>query len=399
MKSRNTEAKVHLLYLDSLRGIAAMLVVVHHAFLQVDLTGYNLTTGQDYLLRPFRNGHYPVNFFIVLSGYCLMLPVIRANYSLPGGTLLFFRKRAKRILPPYYIAMLLSLALALTLIAKKTGTHWDISVPVTTESVITHLLLVQDVFAESGAKINHALWSISVEWRIYFLFPVLLLLWRKIGALPTLILSALTSLILVGTLRYLHISFPFLNNTPNGIVPHYLLLFVLGMFGANIAFSQNTLFSRWGPAHWTASVVLMTLLIVLVLAVQERYIHNFPWQAVDVLVGVWGMCLLVLCNVIQHSSDGSYQLSKAIMSWRPLVFTGTIGYSLYLIHAPLLQLISQYVLAPLALNPFATFLILGSAGLLGIIGISYLFFLLFEKPFMNKRAPSVAVAAIIEPAI
>lgn len=399
MKSRNTETKVHLLYLDSLRGIAAMLVVVHHAFLQVDLTGYNLTTGQDYLLRPFKNGHYPVNFFIVLSGYCLMLPVVRANYSLAGGALLFFKKRVRRILPPYYIAMLLSLVLALTLISKKTGTHWDICVPVTVESVVAHLLLVQDVFVDTGAKINHALWSISVEWRIYFLFPVLLLLWQRIGALPTLALSTLTAFILVGALRYLHIHLPYLNNTPNGIVPHYLLLFVLGMFGADIAFSQNALFSKWGPAHWTLSVLLMTLLISFVLIIQEQYVHNFPWQLVDVLVGVWGMCLLVLCNTIQHSAEGSYQISKAIMSWRPLVFTGTIGYSLYLIHAPLLQLISQYVLAPLALDPFVSFLILGSVGLLSIIMVAFLFFLLFEKPFMNKRAPSAAIAAIVEPAI
>ena len=79
--------KVHLRYLDSLRGLAALTVVVHHALLQFDFSGAQLGAPQKWLLFAFQNGHYPVNFFIVLSGYCLMLPVLKSNYTLPGGAL------------------------------------------------------------------------------------------------------------------------------------------------------------------------------------------------------------------------------------------------------------------------------------------------------------------------
>ena len=54
----------------------------------------------------FRHGHYAVAVFIVLSGFCLMLPVTRdPNGRLPGGFAAYLGRRARRILPPYYAAL------------------------------------------------------------------------------------------------------------------------------------------------------------------------------------------------------------------------------------------------------------------------------------------------------
>jgi peptidoglycan/LPS O-acetylase OafA/YrhL len=390
--------KIHLLYLDSLRGMAALLVVVHHALLQVNFQGYALNTAQTCFLALFQNGHYPVNFFIVLSGYCLMLPVVKTDYQLKGGAITFFRKRARRILPPYYLAMAFSLVLIALLIGQKTGTHWDVSIPVTWNDVLVHLLLIQDVLVSTGGKINHAFWSISVEWRIYFLFPVLLLLWRRLGPVRTVAVVAVVAFGLVGTLKYLHKSYPDLNNNPNGIVPHYLLLFALGMLGADISFSRTNLFARLSTVSWTVCLGLTTAAII-GLSEAAQTVSGIPWQFIDVCVGVWGMCLLVICHRVQYAPEGAHNGLKAFMAWKPLVFVGTFGYSLYLIHAPLLQVLSQYVLMPLGLNPFTGFIVLSTVGLLAIVLTAYGFFLACERPFMTKRQPSAAIAAVVEPAI
>ena len=53
------------------------------------------------------------------------------NYQrFEGGARSFFRRRARRLLPPYYASFGLSLLLIWTVIGTRTGTHWDISVPV-----------------------------------------------------------------------------------------------------------------------------------------------------------------------------------------------------------------------------------------------------------------------------
>jgi len=397
MEKTYPREKVHLLYLDSLRGIAAVLVVIHHALLQVRFDGYSLSAAQSVFLAAFQNGHYPVDFFIVLSGYCLMIPVVKGSYVLRGGALSFFRRRARRILPPYYLAMLLSLGLIATIIGQKTGTHWDTSIPVTKADILVHLLLIQDVLISTGGKINHAFWSISVEWRIYFLFPVLVWLWRKAGPVRTLALVVATVAVLIVVLRYLHQLNPDVNNNPNGIVPHYILLFTLGMLGADITLGTRNWFAKWGNTQWAIGLASITVLIIGLSKASET-ITAIPWQLIDVCVGTWGICLLVLCHRLQHAPAGQYDALKALMGWQPLVFIGTFGYSLYLIHAPLLQVVSQYMLMPLGLNPFVEFIALSTGGLFLIVLAAYGFFLLCERPFMTKRLPA-PVAAIAEPAI
>lgn len=389
--------KVHLRYLDSLRGLAALAVVVHHAMLQFDFSQAPLSTSQEWFLAAFQNGHYPVNFFIVLSGYCLMLPVLRADYALAGGALQFFKKRARRILPPYYCAVLLSLLLIALLVGTKTGTHWDVSIPVTRLDIITHLLLVHDVFIDTGGKINHAFWSIAVEWRIYFTFPLLLLLWRKAGAVRTLVVVAGVVVVLLGALKYLHHLYPNINNTPNGIDPHYLLLFALGMFGADAAFAGRSPAGRWTLGQWGAGLAVLTAAIVALANLPVRY-AKVPWQFIDVLAGLWGVCLLLVCNAVQHSAAGRHAVAKAVLSWPPLVAVGTFGYSLYLVHAPLLQVLSQYVLGPLHLSAFTGFVLLATGGLGVIVLFAYVFFQVCERPFMTRPQPKPALVAAAAPA-
>lgn len=162
----------HLGYLDGLRALAAIYVVVFHALLQVNFDQQPLNNFARYFLKFFSYGRYPVDLFIVISGFCLMIPIARGDGNLRGGAIHFFKRRAWRILPPYYFAMALSLLLIWLFINQKTGTHWDVSLPVTNKSILTHLILMQDALGDY-ATINHAFWSISVEWRIYFLFPLL----------------------------------------------------------------------------------------------------------------------------------------------------------------------------------------------------------------------------------
>jgi len=92
----------HIGFLDGLRGVAALSVVVSH-------TAWG-SLGE----RPIANfysspwlvmvwaylGTLPVPCFIVLSGLVLSLPIVKHG-SLKGGAGQFFKRRAWRILPAY----------------------------------------------------------------------------------------------------------------------------------------------------------------------------------------------------------------------------------------------------------------------------------------------------------
>src|SRR4051794_25368043 len=60
--------KPHLAFVDGLRALAALYVVMHHIWYNAPLTGA-FGSAMDI----WRFGRYAVDLFIVLSGFCLML--------------------------------------------------------------------------------------------------------------------------------------------------------------------------------------------------------------------------------------------------------------------------------------------------------------------------------------
>ena len=345
---------VRLEYLDGLRALAALYVLVHHAILQVDASLPRVSFFYVFTLL-FGYGRYAVDLFIVISGFCLMLPVIHNSFVLPKGIVSFFKRRARRILPTYYIALGCSLILVLLLIHDKTGTNWDESIPVTNWDILTHLFLIQDCFSETIYKINHTFWSISVEFHIYFVFPFLVVCWRKLGATVTSILSVFLSLGIWYILSRLRLNV-------YGMAPHYITLFTFGMLAAHIAFAKFDL--------WKVGIILSICLLVA--AIHPILIPDF----------IAGLSSAFLVGAV---SLGKVPLLHRLLSWHPFVFVGTFAYSIYLIHAPLLQIISQYFISSLGLSQYGSLLFFLLVGVPMILTCSYLFFLMAERPFMIKR--------------
>src|SRR6059058_2566792 len=89
--------------LDGLRGLAILLVLLHHYFHQ------------------FQIGWVGVDLFFVLSGFLITDILLKQSVS-KSSIMLFYIKRALRILPVYYIALSLFLLLSSFLFSEK-GVH------------------------------------------------------------------------------------------------------------------------------------------------------------------------------------------------------------------------------------------------------------------------------------
>ena len=103
---------VRLTGLDGVRGLAALYVVVHHCWL-MSFPGYPANSGPAWT-GPLVYGHFAVVVFIVLSGFSLAIAPARNGWRLDGlGR--YAVRRARRILPPYWVALVFSLVIAWTL--------------------------------------------------------------------------------------------------------------------------------------------------------------------------------------------------------------------------------------------------------------------------------------------
>jgi len=361
----------HLDYVDGWRAVAAIWVVTEHCWNTVH--GGHMTGVSGEILSIFGYARMAVDLFIVLSGFCLMLPVIKGEGILRGGWFEFLKRRAWRILPPYYFAMAFCLLLIWFFIHQKTGTIWDESLAIKRHSLLTHLLLLHDAFKPAtDDSINYVFWSIAVEWRIYFFFPILVVAWRYLGPLKTTLLAFAASWLLR----------VFCNHVIGAsLTMNYLGLFAGGMLAAAIAFPTSDSLLQWRKLPWGWITLFLSFLVVALYNVPglESYIRDYG-------VGLWAMSALIMTSVDRNAWH------HKILSFRPLVFTGTFAYSIYLIHSPLLQILWQYVFAPLQPYPLRMLSALMFLGIPAIIGASYLFFLLFERPFVRKRKTAVVAS-------
>jgi peptidoglycan/LPS O-acetylase OafA/YrhL len=131
----------------------------------------------------------------------------------------------------------------------------------------------------------------------------------------------------------------------------------------------------WGALSLLSAIAAVGSMVSLGLGASLHY-HHF----LDFPVGLMTVTLLVA------SSRPVPALSTRIFGWRPLVFIGTFSYSLYLVHAPLLQMLWKWAVLPLGLGFDAQFLLFMTAGLAVVLAASYGFHLLFEAPFMRSPA-------------
>ena len=160
-----------VLGLDGLRGLAALYVVLFHCWLYA-FPGYPDSSAPR-VLDVLMFGRIAVVFFLVLSGFSLAISPARHGWR-SGGVAQFLRRRAWRILPPYWAALALSLVVSLFVVP---ASHYG---PPDGSSLLVYGLVLQDVFFAPTP--NGAFWSIGVEAELYLLFPLVLLVRRQIKA-------------------------------------------------------------------------------------------------------------------------------------------------------------------------------------------------------------------------
>jgi peptidoglycan/LPS O-acetylase OafA/YrhL len=393
----STEAgRLHLGFLDGLRGLAALYVVVFHIWLLGRANGLPWEYAKATLGLAF--GRSAVAVFIVLSGFCLMMPVARSSDGrLRGGTLLYLKRRARRLLPPYYAALAVSMLAILAMPGLESNRalwYHHVTPAFTPGSILSHLLLVHNFHAEWTFTINGALWSVAAEWQIYFIFPLLLLpVWNRWG---------LSGLLAAGFIT--------------GLAPYYLIknltvtswfigLFTMGMAGAVVQFHPTRyqrLRSRvpWGSGAVLCAGIYFAFMAWLLLSRQED--RWFGWMGdwrVDTLVGVGTTCLLLFCARPASSTGEVRPFILKVLEHPACILLGTFSYSLYLVHEPVLGLL-EYYLFPLQLPPTSMFLIVLGLGTPAAVLVAYAFHLLVEKRFMSPGASVAATAraAIASPA-
>ena len=336
-------------YLDGIRALAALYVLLYHVTTVKTADHSALPQPLRFLTAVFREGHFGVVVFIVLSGFSLMLPIARAGKTeLVDGFGSYLYRRARRILPPYYAALAFSIAIIgiYNLVGPRIGLTGKVEPgALSLGSITSHIFLIQDVHFSWAFRINGPMWSVATEWWIYFAFPLILLpLLRRTNVLVVVVAAWLVSTLpeyLMPAGHHLWPGPPLSSANTFWAAPWLLGSFALGMLGAVIGFSPTWRDSPWRiVCRWNWLAAAASAIIIAVVAAGRA--ETWPAPLVDLLVSPWAICIINTCWSASAGAEPAHpgRLAGVLGSPRLVQLAG-FSYSLYLVPFPLSRLSEQ----------------------------------------------------------
>ena len=337
-------------HLDSLRGIAAITIVLFHSPFQNSFLTDN----------PFvKNGGLMVDFFFVLSGFVISYTYSDRinNYK---NLIQFQYKRFLRLYPLHILTFSAFLFLYLTEFVKDyffdPGGQF-INLSLYKADFFHNLFLTHNIFRGSNL-FNGPSWSISTEFYTYLFFGLLtLILKNKIYSIIAYIFIILTSIILIQ-------AYSSLNTNDEFALLRCFYSFFLGALlyklFPKVHSNNNSIFA-------ISSIFFVTIFVMFH---PENISFIFP----------------ILCVfLIYFTNTSKTNFILVILKSKPLTFLGKISYGIYLIHYPLVYFYKAVIANPdtavatvLQTEPSGTYDTINNLIYLSVVivlsSISYLYF-------------------------
>ena len=344
--------------IDGLRAVAVLAVIASH------------------LPEKFLpSGFLGVDMFFVLSGFLLSQPWFKSALDTTAtrpSIANFYTARALRVLPLYYIVVLVSMALS---------ENW-----LTGARALLFDFVGFEIFPYSVVW-----WTLSTEVQFYVLLPLLLSLWfsSNVGRTVCVVLFLgwlyLYAVLTLSTASE-QTSFPFLvYKSLFARWPAFLVGILAGYvyLRARVRMQVATV----GKGMQLASLVLCGLALYClgrilqtvanlggVIAEHEWHIHH-TYESI-----LWGILLLLLLL--------GRPVGKGILVNRAMAITGKLSYSIYLVHVPVLFYLIYPTKMAMGSESYLSSAQLYSNPLIALIltmALSYASYRLIEVPFLNLK--------------
>ncbi len=341
----SSQVAPHALWLEGLRGIAVMLVVMSHAPLVIRNLRLNPTAfvlGNDFLTLLTYLGSVGIQIFFCILG-CQFARKLMRTHDIDW--VLFFFRRVRRLMPAYVGAVLI--AILIIGLFSRFDRHFLSAVFQAMPSMMAFgFQPLPQIGAFETSRLLGVNWMLAFEWRFYLFIPLVYTL-SRLGKAPgsvAISVVAVTLMMVEGM----------------GV----WMFFALGALSAPLMLIEPTEKQR-RAARTAMAMTLVSMMLNWAVVDQNRVL-----QGLHVLV-------LFLCIVIARP--------KLLLD-RSLVALGTFSYSLYLLHVMVLFLIfgfcNRYVFDVGALSPFA-FTVSVCIAVSVVAALSALSYLLLERRFID----------------
>lgn len=290
--TQSIENRQRFLTIDALRGVGALGVMSYH--LAGNLTEYDWAPS--WADRILDHGNLGVPLFFVISGFVISHSTDRHQISTRFlGR--FALKRSIRLDPTYWCAIVLSLILLLLKLRLFPGEGGSLP---SWQGVLVHAFYLQDLLRVP--PISPVFWTLCLEIQFYLFFVCSRLLFSKFNQGSLFVEIWFLGIFLFSMLLF----FGVLQNPVKGLFIDFWYLFYLGL-------AARRFLSDRSPSALAASAAVAVVAIFLCFR-PEPY-------------GLAGLFTTLFVTAARKQKKLSVWLAC-----RPLLYLGSISYSLYLVH-------------------------------------------------------------------
>lgn len=266
-------------------------------------------------------GEIGVTAFFVLSGFGIYSHLLRNPVDDITSYAGYLRKRLKRIIPQYYLCIVVVTMLM---------NAWFLSAKDGWISIITHLFFVHNFFLAHNGSINGVLWTMAVIFQFYLLAPFLYKIIEKIPMIVTMIgISVITfgvryvHMALTSADYYWYVNRCFISSTLDN--------FVIGMLAARIYYMIYRGHSN--KCIWRPILVLATACVAML-----QYCRLGTYYGIctfNISGGEWHTGLSVLLGVVLVTLALLPPMTNPI--YRAVLWIGNHEYGIYIWHLLIIQ--------------------------------------------------------------
>jgi peptidoglycan/LPS O-acetylase OafA/YrhL len=390
---------------DGLRALAATSILVYHVWLYGSPTGSPPNVG---LFNRFVAPHLPVGvtLFFTLSGFLLYRPIAAAvmhHAALPDARS-YFRNRALRILPAYWVVLLATAVLLPAVDVRTSATRVALGRLVSHPAqLLANGLFMQNYFRGSMDSGIGPTWSLAVEVVFYISLPLLGLLALAVAGRSARVRRRTLAVVVPAAVLYgLGVGTSVLTDHMDRATALYAVLvrtflyhadlFAFGMLLAVLAThvmdGSLVLPRRWAFATGAAFVALVGATMIMAdRGVVLTFQGDVPYETLTALAAA-----LLLALVVLPRADGSVPWLTRLLDSRALVAVGLVSYSLFLWHEPLIRWFNRMGWTFAGGGGFVANLALFAA-LTGVL--SALTYRYIERPALARKRRSRTQAVVV----
>jgi peptidoglycan/LPS O-acetylase OafA/YrhL len=360
--------------IDALRGAAAMGVVVYHAVVQGQQVLPNNLLQYPVRLVQFASsfGYIGVFLFFVISGFCIHLQWARAKAagSEPEIRFIsFWKRRIRRLYPPYMIALLLFLLMTAATVGLSLTQFFFYDLGM-------HLLMLHNLDAKTCYTINGVFWTLAIEEQLYLAYFLLLFIRSRWGWGVTLSVCLLARLGWMGFSHLVWLKTGFGIPVPEAAASHWFT-WALGAMGVEVMFGLVKL------RGWSRDLRLATVLIVAASALssylpsipKDMLLHDAGWFLLHPL---WGAGFFIVVNRTVLAEDSWLREAKLPSMISSFSTLGLFSYSIYLTHELVIMQSWRWI-NPAWLQLVNVAVVMVPATII----FAWVFFWFCEKPFIS----------------